>query len=114
MTIAEFECSNEIENLENTTLVLPGPGSIGFLSSLSVDLMINTLKCERVAMIYSPYVDHIIGKGVFDDDEKLHTAIELYKVGDYSVLQLRLGTFNTDLLMLWDMACHLQSLSVTG
>lgn len=90
MTISS---SKEIVGLKGTTLIIPGPGNIGYLGNLSIDLLINTLSFKRLAQLSCPYLPQIIGTRVYDeDDNQIYTTFELFQsdlIPSVTLLQLR-------------------------
>ncbi|KAJ3371046.1 Proteasome assembly chaperone 2 [Kappamyces sp. JEL0680] len=66
---------------------------MAFLDGLAIDLIICTLKLQRVATLDSSYIQQLVGVGVFQDDENdVHTAWEAFQgpaLAGCTVLQLR-------------------------
>ncbi|KAJ1328366.1 hypothetical protein BSLG_010098 [Batrachochytrium salamandrivorans] len=74
---AQISC----QSLAGTTLLMPGPNGLGFVGQLTLDLVISTLKMQRVGFLESPDAMAVVGMDSYGswDTPKARVAIEVYQ-----------------------------------
>ncbi|KAI8813874.1 hypothetical protein BJ742DRAFT_766890 [Cladochytrium replicatum] len=89
-------CKNfDPSELEGTTLLMPAPNSIANLSQLAIDILLTTLRVERVGFIDCPYIIPVCGlesPRELGKERILHTAAEAYQTIEgtkFTILQIR-------------------------
>ncbi|KAL1394802.1 hypothetical protein pipiens_002978 [Culex pipiens pipiens] len=71
--------------------VLPGGERVGNVAQLAVDLLIETLKLEKVGLLWHPALIPIVGPPAYDhDQDKLTTTAELYACTERRLLVLQI------------------------
>ncbi|EGF81019.1 hypothetical protein BATDEDRAFT_88091 [Batrachochytrium dendrobatidis JAM81] len=68
-------------SLAGTTLIMPGPNALGFVGQLTLDLLISTLKLQKVGSIDCPDVSAVVGIDSYGpwDSPSVRTAMEVYQ-----------------------------------
>ncbi|XJO75682.1 hypothetical protein BDV3_006323 [Batrachochytrium dendrobatidis] len=68
-------------SLAGTTLIMPGPNALGFVGQLTLDLLISTLKLQKVGSIDCPDVSAVVGIDSYGpwDPPSVRTAMEVYQ-----------------------------------
>ncbi|XP_055640778.1 proteasome assembly chaperone 2 [Toxorhynchites rutilus septentrionalis] len=90
-----FRFSKEID-LTGYSLLIPSV-SVGNVAQLAIDLLIETLKLEKIGMIWHPALIPVIGPQAYDhESDKVTTTAELYVSGDRKliVMQIRAPLVN--------------------
>lgn len=86
-----------IAGVKGTTLIMPSPGSIGFLGSLSADILISTFELKRIGELDAFQLEQLIGTKVYNEsDVVVHSALEVYQgplLPNITVLQVRSTPF---------------------
>ncbi|KAJ3047711.1 Proteasome assembly chaperone 2, partial [Rhizophlyctis rosea] len=89
----------DASNLAGSTLILPGPNSIGNVAQLAIDILIATLSYTRIGYLDSPYLTPVVGNDAYAEDKlegHVNTACEVYQgktpSGTFTILQLRSPT----------------------
>ncbi|KAJ3027013.1 hypothetical protein HDV00_011468, partial [Rhizophlyctis rosea] len=65
--------------LAGSTLLIPGPNSVGNVAQLSIDILISTLVFERIGYLDSPYLTPVVGNDAYAQDRltgQINTACE--------------------------------------
>lgn len=81
--------SDEPLQLSNKTLVLPAV-SVGAVSTLALDLLLNSHPHKKLAWVYTNYFLPFVGNSALDHSSSLSFPIELYELGSHLVvMQIR-------------------------
>ncbi|KAJ3213267.1 Proteasome assembly chaperone 2 [Dinochytrium kinnereticum] len=81
-----------VEQLKGSTLLLPAPNNIGNLGQLAVDVLLSSLKPQKVGIFQTPLVSSLVGGGAYHVglSDQLTTSLELFQVNERNLFFVQL------------------------